>query len=596
MGWKPKQLTLCVLCLLITRTCGDSMMDMPFLEDVGGGGFQGPSPLNLFNTYNFGGARTISDIFANRPPNASLPKFNRPPMTANAFNTLPQLPIRMVSFPTNKSLIGPAMVPGGDGRAYRGFVAVPPGSPLEFLKTPTWALQKSPTAPSALGVAIKGTVMGMAPNGGPQTDPVHQLSSNHLFVPVPVGQSGPIKGDAPPTKPVADILIVIDASKNMGHIDEKGVVVWNPSIVDFLNKFIATTPMGPEGNRIGIVSVSFGIDDMIALTFDKESLVRSLGELRPLFRGGCTEKGIRTASSLFYQYGRQTAVKRIVLLTDEASTCPYRNMAEILYARKCGIDIIHVGFGTTKNISGPIDEAHRSQWMVQGMQMLPDIVHPVAKRAYIAPIHGGWSTWSDWNRCSADAGCSIGYQMHFRLCDNPKPMFGGRNCEGFAAETRMCHMRPCIDLYTGHWTRWTEFTRCSSPCGLGTQSRQRTCITIDGYPSANCKGPYVERVDCLGTVSGQFGPRIAGALSHVDLGFKCEPANVTLPPLLMEENPAQDLLLKRTFATQDCPVLYTENLGLGLNMVSVREIVDLERPGGLESVTVLLHNTVAIHA
>ncbi|XP_052793992.1 SCO-spondin-like [Mya arenaria] len=497
MGWKPKQLTLCVLCLLITRTCGDSMMDMPFLEDVGGGGFQGPSPLNLFNTYNFGGARTISDIFANRPPNASLPKFNRPPMTANAFNTLPQLPIRMVSFPTNKSLIGPAMVPGGDGRAYRGFVAVPPGSPLEFLKTPTWALQKSPTAPSALGVAIKGTVMGMAPNGGPQTDPVHQLSSNHLFVPVPVGQSGPIKGDAPPTKPVADILIVIDASKNMGHIDEKGVVVWNPSIVDFLNKFIATTPMGPEGNRIGIVSVSFGIDDMIALTFDKESLVRSLGELRPLFRGGCTEKGIRTASSLFYQYGRQTAVKRIVLLTDEASTCPYRNMAEILYARKCGIDIIHVGFGTTKNISGPIDEAHRSQWMVQGMQMLPDIVHPVAKRAYIAPIHGGWSTWSDWNRCSADAGCSIGYQMHFRLCDNPKPMFGGRNCEGFAAETRMCHMRPCIDLYTGHWTRWTEFTRCSSPCGLGTQSRQRTCITIDGYPSANCKGPYVERVDCL---------------------------------------------------------------------------------------------------
>jgi len=62
----------------------------------------------------------------------------------------------------------------------------------------------------------------------------------------------------------------------------------------------------------------------------------------------------------------------------------------------------------------------------------------------VAPVHGAWSPWSDWNRCSADGTCNIGYSMRFRLCDNPPPRFGGRNCEGFAAESRMCHLQPCV--------------------------------------------------------------------------------------------------------------------------------------------------------
>jgi len=188
----------------------------------------------------------------------------------------------------------------------------------------------------------------------------------------------------PPPKPVADILIVIDASQYMGYIDNNGNVVWKPEVVEFVNRFIHTTPMGPDLNRIGVVVVSSGIDDMIAITPDKALLKQSIGNLRPIFKGGCTEKGIRTASSLFYQYGRQYAVKRIVLLTDTQSNCQYRDMAEILYAQKCGIDIIHVGFGPSKGVTGPPPtDGNIPSWHVTGTEFIGGIVQPVAERAFI---------------------------------------------------------------------------------------------------------------------------------------------------------------------------------------------------------------------
>ena len=188
----------------------------------------------------------------------------------------------------------------------------------------------------------------------------------------------------PPGPTVADILIVIDASDRMGHIDANGKVVWNPNIVNFLNKFIQFTPLRPDTNRIGVVVVSVGIDDMIPLTNDRKFLIDSLNLLRPSFRGGCTEKGINTASSLFYQYGRQNAVKRIVLLTEGSGKCSYRNMAEIIYARKCGIDIIHVGFG--RKLDATKKQGYQSHWLVTGADMLVTVAEPVAKRAYIGKL------------------------------------------------------------------------------------------------------------------------------------------------------------------------------------------------------------------
>ena len=62
----------------------------------------------------------------------------------------------------------------------------------------------------------------------------------------------------------------------------------------------------------------------------------------------------------------------------------------------------------------------------------------------LAPVHGGWSMWSEWNHCSMDKSCGIGYQRRFRVCDNPKPMYGGVTCPGFPVEARMCYPYICI--------------------------------------------------------------------------------------------------------------------------------------------------------
>ncbi|XP_053398910.1 SCO-spondin-like isoform X2 [Mercenaria mercenaria] len=431
-----------------------------------------------------------------------------PPVAPSKFLTLPQFPVGFVDFQVNQSKHRFV-----SSKQQTNYISVPPGAPVDFLKVPSWKTYvqahagsqsggKNTASPHqhALGLVVQGPVIEGKPPAV-QVDPVHHLPMNHLFVPVPVthlssefAQTGKIQ-PAPPPPTVADILIVIDASDRMGHIDANGGVVWNPNIVDFLNKFTNFTPIGPDANRIGVVVVSVGIDDMIPLTDDRQFLIDSLNLLRPSFRGGCTEKGINTASSLFYQYGRQTAVKRIVLLTEGSGKCSYRNMAEIIYARKCGIDIIHVGFGSMTNPA--TEQGLQSSWIVPGPDMLISVAEPVAKRAYINPIHGGWSQWSDWNLCSASGTCSLGYQMRFRLCDNPKPAYGGQNCRGFPAVTRMCHMRPCIDNTMGHWTRWTEFTPCSSPCGIGSRTRSRTCLTLSGEPSAACRGKYVEVVECI---------------------------------------------------------------------------------------------------
>lgn len=43
--------------------------------------------------------------------------------------------------------------------------------------------------------------------------------------------------------------------------------------------------------------------------------------------------------------------------------------------------------------------------------------------------------------------CDIGYQQRFRVCDNPRPMYGGVSCPGYSIETRMCYPNLCIGKF-----------------------------------------------------------------------------------------------------------------------------------------------------
>ena len=52
------------------------------------------------------------------------------------------------------------------------------------------------------------------------------------------------------------------------------------------------------------------------------------------------------------------------------------------------------------------------------------------------PVDGEWSYWVTWSECSKT--CDKGIQRRKRLCDEPPPAFGGKQCPGSNNQTRYC--------------------------------------------------------------------------------------------------------------------------------------------------------------
>ncbi|XP_077129422.1 semaphorin-5B isoform X2 [Ranitomeya variabilis] len=93
--------------------------------------------------------------------------------------------------------------------------------------------------------------------------------------------------------------------------------------------------------------------------------------------------------------------------------------------------------------------------------------------------NGGWTPWSSWAQCSTS--CGIGFQVRQRTCSNPAPRFGGRVCVGQSREERFCNENsPCpVPIF---WSSWGSWSKCSTDCGGGIHSRQRTCENGNSCP------------------------------------------------------------------------------------------------------------------
>ena len=85
------------------------------------------------------------------------------------------------------------------------------------------------------------------------------------------------------------------------------------------------------------------------------------------------------------------------------------------------------------------------------------------------PIHGGFSSWSNYGPCSQT--CGEGVQMYDRDCTNPVPMFSGNPCIGMKRKEQVCKIINC----PSHWMSWLAWASCSLDCGPGFTSRQRIC-------------------------------------------------------------------------------------------------------------------------
>ena len=152
-------------------------------------------------------------------------------------------------------------------------------------------------------------------------------------------------------------------------------------------------------------------------------------------------------------------------------------------------------------------------------------------------VHGNWSEWTSWTQCTLD--CGGGAQVRGRACVNPRPQYGGQDCEGDIVELGHCNLHPCpsklnkrffinrsdafaflkqvefyeqisknrisrkLDYYCdklswsvlvnevnkfndyyitflfllvhGGLTPWSSWTFCNKPCGNGTSDRRRSC-------------------------------------------------------------------------------------------------------------------------
>eukprot|EP00076_Gallus_gallus_P010485 XP_004944310.3 A disintegrin and metalloproteinase with thrombospondin motifs 18 isoform X2 [Gallus gallus] len=57
------------------------------------------------------------------------------------------------------------------------------------------------------------------------------------------------------------------------------------------------------------------------------------------------------------------------------------------------------------------------------------------------PVNGHWSAWSEWSQCTRTCGGGVTYQE--RHCNNPKPQYGGKFCQGSSRIYELCNHQPC---------------------------------------------------------------------------------------------------------------------------------------------------------
>ncbi|XP_077999764.1 coadhesin-like [Glandiceps talaboti] len=144
--------------------------------------------------------------------------------------------------------------------------------------------------------------------------------------------------------------------------------------------------------------------------------------------------------------------------------------------------------------------------------------------AYHCPVHGGYTVWSDWAECPVTCGGAVVNRT--RVCTNPSPKHGGRDCEGPTQSSTLCAINHCpID---GSWTSWSEWSSCSVDCGgTGVHSAFRNCS--DPPPQYNgmyCPGeekwtyPCFKSNECPGLPAKPVNLQLAGIQSLTLTGYK----------------------------------------------------------------------------
>ncbi|GLD70636.1 A disintegrin and metalloproteinase with thrombospondin motifs 16, partial [Lates japonicus] len=161
------------------------------------------------------------------------------------------------------------------------------------------------------------------------------------------------------------------------------------------------------------------------------------------------------------------------------------------------------------------------------------------------PQHGQWSEWSSWSACSRS--CESGVTYRERQCNNPRPAYGGKFCEGSSRSYKLCNTEDCppdaIDYrarqcaefnskqFRGWYYTWRPYTRvddqdvCKLYCfaegydfffALASKVKDGTLCSQDS--SNVCIDGLCERVGC---------DRVLGSTAVPDACGVCKGDNST---------------------------------------------------------------------
>nr|CAB3219994.1 A disintegrin and metalloproteinase with thrombospondin motifs 18 [Phallusia mammillata] len=155
----------------------------------------------------------------------------------------------------------------------------------------------------------------------------------------------------------------------------------------------------------------------------------------------------------------------------EASTCAFRyqhsqtSMCKVLWCQRRGSSVCETKYMPAAEGT----PCGTNQWCRRGTCVEHGSPGPDA-------VDGNWGEYGHWSSCTRT--CGGGVQFRKRSCDNPRPQYGGRHCDGENKIYQMCNTRTCppsqIDFrsqqcaefnkkpYRRQYFTWVPFTKFSS--------------------------------------------------------------------------------------------------------------------------------------
>ncbi|UYV82169.1 hypothetical protein LAZ67_21001222 [Cordylochernes scorpioides] len=111
----------------------------------------------------------------------------------------------------------------------------------------------------------------------------------------------------------------------------------------------------------------------------------------------------------------------------------------------------------------------------------------------IPDVDGGWSKWGRWSVCSKT--CAIGVRSRSRTCDNPAQSGDGSPCLGDDTDIENCDTGVTCPIHGG-WTAWSAWD-CSVSCGGGSGKRHRFCTNPKPkFGGRQCDGQNLQIGEC----------------------------------------------------------------------------------------------------